>query len=768
MQTAPPNWPADLTVSEPVARIDAGDVDGPRTDVEPDSWNVRREISSFFPEQVRGVSGQSVASANVDIPATDIEAQRARNPFAGTAQRVVESDIAIRAGFTGINGRAALVPVFTGRVMEASGSALSDVMSIDCDDVAASLRQAVRVPALAGTYQQQRTAVWGAGETLYPGVSGTWVMDLILRQLGKFATPVMNSLVRLSAPMQGSLWPDRGTLVYAKDWRQGAGINSDGLQPVFVPERWATGERFLAWTYTDDIAHEMDYIPSEPWGLGATRVAGWAKGDVGHVRIIASTVTPGSVTGGLQVVPTPTELIVAAGTGATLHGQHNFPWPQGRFSVDALQTGTNLAVTVHHEGGSSSTNLTVPADWGQDTVVRISVDLGFNAGPSMALAGLQVGTTNLGPHPVMDHVPSADLDPTLAVIGATPGVNVDDGWAAIREIAESELGAAWVNESGGVVYRNRRSLRGVGEVPHQITSRTSLMDLGWRESADQVRSSVRVPVLAIRNDIEDGEGVFPFTAWSASAHGENISIFERHETVRYLTLDVVAIGLDTEAVAGISATRTCYEAWTDQRGGLDGGLNVTSKVSVIIDQVGPSRIKVTLRNAYNGRVWLVDSQGNPLLRIGCRQAISQDDGPGQVVEVENPGVVGAMLELDPSPWIQTNSTARDLAEFLAAETARNKPMLQRVPVLWDPRRQLGDIVEISDPDVVGVAKLRGIIVAIEQGGSAGNVEQTLTIRPLSPTVADFDAEWVGRSIAEFNPFWAGRTVADFNADPLAS
>jgi hypothetical protein len=748
MQTEPANWPTDLTVSEPVALVDVGDVGGPRTDVTPDSWSVRREISTYLPEQVRAASGQSVASASAEVGSADVERQAARNPFATASSRVVESACSIRAGFTGTDGRASVVPVFTGRVMEAGSSALDDVLAVDCDDNASLLRRDVIVAPLA---DQMRYTDSGSSTLLFPGVSGSYVMDSVLRQLGYYTMPALTSWATISVPMQGTLWPESrpagdlvsatqtvGRLIHA---RNGGATDI----PTFVSRAWETGERFLAWT---DL-FRAQWQPSSATDVSRVRVHGWCDGDSSSAEILLQ----GPGTDWVNIEMSPGSLAVTA-NGTSGEQTHTFSdWPGGRFSLSTVLSGSSLNLVLFYAGGDSSGSVTVGAGFGGNMAYTEAIS---RAG--MAIAGLQVGPNPVGPNEMTAFAPSASLDPTIATINATPGLVRSVGWDVLREIAEAEMGAVWLSEAGVPTFRNRNSLRGIGEPVHPITSRTSLMDLSWREAVEQVRSQVTVPIMPTVNYLFED---YSTLVWSASDTDTLIAV----DRIRVMNvwLSGVAIDIDASPLPSVDADRSRFQANTEPDGS---GTNVTAEVSIAVELRGPRIARLTIRNDTGSRVYLVAATGSPYVYIRARQRIYQSDESEEIVTAVNEGVNAEPLDLPASPWIQNAATGNDLAQFLAAELGSPRPVLQRVPVWWDPRRQLGDIVEISDPDVTGLEPMRGVVIAIEQGGTAGSIDQYLDIRPLLPTLSEFNDAWDGQTIADVNALWDGMTIADLNADPL--
>jgi hypothetical protein len=357
------------------------------------------------------------------------------------------------------------------------------------------------------------------------------------------------------------------------------------------------------------------------------------------------------------------------------------------------------------------------------------------------------------------HEPTASIDLSLNELDATPGVESRVARELLREVAEAEMAAVWLDELGHAVFRSRSGLRGIGQTTHPVTSRTNLADLAWRSSIDQLRSEVRVPVLPVTS--LSGAG-YTQTVYQ---HAEKIKVASKSKVTLFVDLDAVAIDLDTQAARGVFSIGSRIAANT-----LQDGSGTDVPIFATIAQVGPRRAKVVIVSQSQNAVWVVNSSGDPYLVLRARHQIAQADQPSEWAVAENPGVAGEVLELPANPWIQSTAVGDDLASFLRGETETARPILERVEVLADTRRQLGDIVEITDADVTGMDEVKGVVVGVETSESAGSRAQSLRVRTLPLIIADFNAAWdeanPAATIATFNTEWAGETIADFNLDPL--
>jgi hypothetical protein len=552
----------------------------------------------------------------------------------------------------------------------------------------------------------------------------------------------MEAFPGVSVPMQGSLWPERGTLTDA------AGTDP---QPIFVQRQWSSGESFVA--MAADFSFTLLADPS-PGGFPVqwAFVAGWADGTTGEVEIQCNSISGPS----LRVFLRPGELEVQA-FGSTGNPSAVFTsWPGGLFYMGVGKGTTNLEITLKWDGGFDTDVLTVDAGWSAECTEVVVV----NDGAGMALAGLQAGREAVVESFTNVHEPTASIDLSPNELDATPGVDSEVARDVLREVAEAELGAVWLDELGHAVFRSRTSLRGIGQPVHAITSRTNLADLAWRSSIDQLRSQVRVPILQTTSSSSTS---FEETVWEAT---DKIRLSNLATVILFIDLDATAIDLNTGFGKAVGATGSRVMANTAEDGS---GSNVSAKVAVALEQLGPRRVKLRIRNGNNAPVWLVNTSGDPYLVLRARHKITQSTEPVWAT-AENPGVQGDVLELPANRFRQDSAVGNDVALFLRAETAEPRPVLEPVTVLADTRRQLGDIVEITDPDVTGMDEVRGVVVGVETVETPGSRSQALRVRTLGQIIADFNAAWDAHdpdaTIADFNAERSGETIADFNLDPL--
>lgn len=88
-------------------------------------------------------------------------------------------------------------------------------------------------------------------------------------------------------------------------------------------------------------------------------------------------------------------------------------------------------------------------------------------------------------------------------------------------------------------------------------------------------------------------------------------------------------------------------------------------------------------------------------------------------------------EHDIGAWGSRNDAHR-IGDYLATRMASTQVMLSGLPVVHDPRRQLGDVVEIAAQGTLGGA-LRCLVVGIHESSSVQGIEQELDLRVIRAT-----------------------------------
>lgn len=679
----------------------------------PDSWSVSREIATDVPDQTRAAGGLSRAGGTVDVsPDERVTTDAPFSPWRPGARRRTNQGLQISAGYNG-----AEVPLLSGVTIDAPGSTRDAALRMTTSDLAERLQHTVELPAIAAV-------VDGAYS---PGLSPTWVVDWLFRSGGFHQCPP-------AAPVEGSMFF--------------ASLMGSAEPDVYNPFFFAGGSYLSA--YSDVVGDPAAYVPASWAPLGAAHLYGdygtnqvtsaklaltfWVDWSASENSSSGTVEVWGEATDVLKIgsVPldeaTQTVLGVAVATGRVTVYMDTLRSAgiRGIVYQNGVLLGTgDLGPTFSNQFGGFP-------EWKRLIVNTDGVVLG---GVQLVKVESDVSAQRLS----YDREATAEIAPSLGNLDGTPGIS-GTAWEILRQIADAEQGAAWIDETGLAVFRNRVQLRAYTGGPIQVTSESSLLDLEWAESASQLASTVRVPYATVEVTLDR-------TVWEP-------------DTVRSVlagttkTFDAVL----TSPVLFGGLQEVFARANADGTGG-----DMSGDVAVVDFHFrSATKARFRIRNSGNVTAYLVDASGDNSLRIVGAAVVQSDDG---AYESTNDSPAPQTLEVSGNPFRQGESAARDLADWLAPQVAFPQPVLTRVPIVPDPRLQLGDLVEIRDPHVTHISQ-RALVVGIEQAGSADSYTQTLTVRPLSPILADVDSAWSGSTLGALDTFWSGSTLGDFDESPL--
>src|SRR5699024_7118989 len=88
-----------------------------------------------------------------------------------------------------------------------------------------------------------------------------------------------------------------------------------------------------------------------------------------------------------------------------------------------------------------------------------------------------------------------------------------------------------------------------------------------------------------------------------------------------------------------------------------------------------------------------------------------------------------------SSWWLTRADAQRVADALAAEVTQPMPTLSGVSVLWDPRRQIGDVEEWTAVDKTGAESWRArvLVTGYAEAWDGHIPSQSVDVRVISWT-----------------------------------
>lgn len=760
-------WDSTGDVTEVSGRLE---IDG--AEVSASGLSVSRSIPSNLPAQVAGVGGYTAATGSATVSPALRVTDKSPTPWGPDTPQPLAPVKAYAV--SGANK----VPVFSGLVDSTKGSASESDTDVSLVDISDRLSRAVTLPPMCRIMPAPTTS--GSTNELNSDLFSTHLVDGVLRQCDFYATPPMMGYCVMSAPLMGSAWPERGRLMYA----------GRGASHTESP-RWGTA----------------------PWGVCATQLRADYEPDDRFDYAGARTLTrPMEIVlmnGGTQNTscristewPNGAEVSVSVTSSGSVLVQIMFPSnPERQTSITAtrdvlgywrtvrvrfIPTGDSkmrIELVTNNKGSATKTGVSIPYGAEHMLMSNIRVDL-----PDNYIGGVQVGFP--GSASGSESAPrTAVLTPPVPFVPlvGSPAIVNEPAIDLLKEWAEAECAAMWIDEDGVFQWRNRTRFTS-GSAVADLTSSRDLLDLSWSHDVQgaAARSVVKHKTFGVQRTKRSRIQV-----WQGSGQTmEPGDVFEEFATCPD---DEIWINVDgTPDVFKSPTSKTAfnrgegswvgyvgYDAKGDEHGnteyvGYSGTIEFVSRKTWKIVQswlgnapAGLTEIKTQTRDG--GTVLKPQWQGVnlPILRAQCRMTMADAQQVGSAGGPKD----APDLEHDVGWWVQDAEAIRSLAYWLAQQTTKPLPIVDGVEVMPDPRLQLGDKVNVSDTHRTGL-RITGVITEIQQGIKAGDHSMSLRllvtdVMATHPTLFDYDAVFSGASLSTRDEIWGTGTLGEFDSNPL--
>lgn len=730
------------------------------------SVSVSRELASSLPAQVTSASGLTAATGSVEWAVGDDVERRSAHPWDGNDFPPKPADaVVVFMGYGDILARQ-----LTGVTDSSQGSIASGSVSSDLVDRIDKLNQPVTFPAHLATFPPHAEN----GVFLPVGNEPTYTTDRVLRACGFNATPPMSTGCVVSVPFMGSAWPERGTITAAgqtgfpdfpvshttTQW----GVGTNSCDASYTPDlakvsgNSAIDRTFQITLKVRDVAGSSDTVYARAyWGTDYLQLA------VSSGRTITGQINTGAST----IVCTMAASTAASADVFTLRVE-----PSGSFTIlannGATATGTTTLTTGMKTTNMGSARVIVPHETG------------------VTVGGFQM---NFGSTSVYDSAQTATLTPAAHSFSLPAMPRIDNRVAldVLKEQAEAECAAMWIDEQGVFRWVNRDVLTGSAPVA-TLTALDDILDIGWESDAQGVRSKV---VLSYREAAISRSDVSNQSAWQ----GSGTSMESGQTTIDFVEpdADIDWIGVD-ESFTKVTTTTGWPSKFNRGHGSWWGGVEVDDTTErwahltnpgfgATLEKVGSFVYKITTTAGTPSAGFNVElrapeeetatavrksRRGMELPVLRAKTIVEWTDKRVTAAQVGPPDA--AALEHDAGPWVQDSAALTTLADWLALQVSAPKPVLRDLSVVPDFARRLGDVVWVEDPDNMRI-RLRVLVTKVDNTVSDGNADQTiggtiLEVQSYGPTNAQFDTHSAARTNAGLDTLWAGTTNASFDNDPL--
>lgn len=524
-----------------------------------------------------------------------------------------------------------------------------------------------------------------------------------------------------------------GTSTARKDYKaswQPANFTPGGT-PVNYGNFFDVGKSvtFEAWVFIPETPPQ-GYASTQPmWGLRFRQTPTAANSNTAHVYSV-----------GLYASGAP-YLVVGPNftrTDGTAPGLTGWVYVLGTIKNNGA-SGTTLTILMSNDPNDDppQTTLTVadqPAQGlrgssGQFRVQlctnRVAASTDGSTGVITSFEALQITNESEPIEQIFNFVPDAFCDYSLAPLVATPVSAANgplDAKSLIVDLTKAEFGMSYFNENGAFYFFNRaRWGRPPGNTSvTTLTTEDEIADLKITYSRQGVINDITINYAPYA--IEEFQKVYQ-SEHRIQAHAGATATYIAH-------LDSPVLGLDLGngqmtgqgALSPIPAgepTASGYRAswWEDGTTPAGSGLtDPPTNISVRTQQIGPTRVKITLTNNEIHPVYLVSgddqadsSRGTPFVVLFGRpvgvstngeDGISTSDGnTGTVNDFDQPSIDKyghRPWSNDPNDWLQSVNVATQVLSTLLGQLKDAHPLIEQVTFKGNAGLQIGDRVTLQD------------------------------------------------------------------------
>lgn len=693
------------------------------------SWGVDRELSGDLPSQVVAVSGITQATGTIVWATKSDISEGGRNPWNRASgwipSRGDRVEIFVSDGTTEWKQFHGLIDKTTGGINEGFQSTIID----DYDKLSAEVSHvplvSIMPPEVPG----------GAEDWRRVGLHPLYFVDYALRRAGFFATPPREPNTNVYAPLQGSSWPNYGFLRVSPEH----GFNT--VTP------WGLGRRDFTVEYRPSLTKTMS---------DRTQVTMLVAPD--HIGAADFFVDYGSRAHHLRLAVNDSRVAIAFKNGVEV-----CRLPMGSGTVISMLS-KNGQLSLRTDTGAEASGTFTASGSTMSAIV-------INASANASVAGLQVShpETLAAEHMSTRWKASARFDcrslRLAGIINASPTIEGRRAGDLVDEINHALLAGMWIDENGVMQWAQSDTLR-MRAPSRTVTTMDDILSLDWEIGL--LQSSSRVTVKGMQPSITRGRWrntVLARGNAGSMKSGDTVEIFLEPETDTdwiMPSFNFIEIG-GTVGIWG-SYNQPQYSAvgmYFSADGGTTDSSGLTCKITT--EQLGlqkvlvkyeagqwPSDVEgVIATSPVNVNLW-PKNRGNDLPRLmGMGKVQWFEDS----LSVEGAGGPGPELVHDAGVWANrtvSDSTIRNLAEYLGSQTAVPQPVIQSLALVPDPRLQLGDVVTIDSPNLMGVS-LTALIVGVSNS-FGDRFEQSLSVRIISTatsytTYAEYNEALGGNSMS---------------------
>ena len=597
------------------------------------------------------------------------------------------------------------------------------------------------------------------------GLNHWFPLTMALRSAGFCNVPPIEAPSALSVPLQGSAWPEAGAV------RECGGSGASGTGPSFHYTGFGYAAAAFNATYSPRLA-EATSVPVQ-----VTLVIPGTHSGVATVDVLY-----GAATIRLRVNN-------SRGVTAFFSPNGTSPWTTVTSVGGASSTVSATVVQLLIKGGAwtlrTSNGAQVTGSQALGTGSMSSVIVGADA--DARIAGLQVSHpassvrefASLGFSPSM-RFQASGLASTMDMMPALKGRSVPD---LVGEIMSATLTASWWDETGTLILRPSDALRGTAS-SQTLTTLDDITSLSWEDSLQSVRSAVEV---SWKNPSISKAKQYRLELWRGATDS---LITDSDPVIEFVTPESGTewFGVD-RTLNFLDASN--WGAYNTRRGSFcgfwysnaDGDPITTGDARVNYEPLYSDSLKITHRVVSLPAGAEANTETHPEIAAlkaylrGQSLPVVRGMGRGEWVDTTYRTSAGSasasVLAHDLGYWgheyFEGGSVAQRIGDYLAQMVTAPQPTIPDLGVIYDPRRQIGDVYTIRS-EWLGI-ELRVLVTDISEDHGDGS-HQSLTVRVISATnirpvtYDDLAAAWGTGNYEGLQAAWAALNYTALAANPL--
>lgn len=733
------DWPTDVTVAEPDALLS---INGEQRKL------VDLSLTKSLGAPLSGSDGLIATTGDANIVVeSDTVTGRQLMPWSPLMPKAGES-VTVEAGYAG-----ALAHQFQGIVDGAAGGVDRDVSLQLVDDFDQLDRSVTLDPLMAVMPPYADTMPYR-----YVGVTPTHVTSTLLRECGFYATPPWRNGVIVSAPMNGSMWAERGEV------RECSRLGDADALPLFERAPWGQAAKQVTAKYSPSPtanvgtgSFELSCVVGNPGTSGSDLIVAYWGNDFVRLRVFPSRAVDATLRIG------STETVVCSLSASQMDGAEHV----------VLRVGVNGSWRLYNDVGQESTGTrSFPK-----RVEPSSVDVVVPADGAQ-IAGVQAGWYGGSPAPF---VRTADLQPAAYAhsLEAMPSIIREKASDVLRRQARAELAYIWLTDRGVVKWRNRYDMAAT-PVVRTVTSNRDILDLEWvappRATAQRLVVKNRRPVTsrAPRSTITVYEG----RADSLDSSQRRSEVVEVPSDEDWIMPDLSAEWLDQTAdrLPGFNRGRRTWVGMVKVNGtGSDKVETWISGSDIELGKIDPKTFVWDMRAPGLAGTETAETRAHRDDEIiwsqwrGIGFPLIRAYGKASWLDEETVRGSGVEQTWDASWFVQHPTGVNGLANYLENQLFEPRTTLRDMPIIPDTRLELGDIIIVDETHRYEI-NMRCLITGIKVSASEGQLDQSLTLQILdingrTATYEELERAWTSGAYTGFENEWSGEHYSHFENNP---